>query len=109
MLNGKIDSNVEVLNTLNEKYKWIPSGNNIRPLPDVKNKKIEDIFKYEQNVTEYCAKQGYAGAITGHIHTPEIKKVNGIVYMNCGDWVENTTALVEHHDGRFEIVEWKIK
>ena len=43
MLNGKIDSNVEVLNTLNEKYKWIPSGNNIRPLPDVKNKKIEDM------------------------------------------------------------------
>lgn len=72
-------------------------------------KAVDFIFKFEQNVSEYCEKQGYAGAITGHIHTPEIKKVNGVVYMNCGDWVENTTALVEHHDGRFEIVEWKIK
>jgi UDP-2,3-diacylglucosamine pyrophosphatase LpxH len=72
-------------------------------------KAVDFIFKFEQNVSEYCAKQGYAGAITGHIHTPEIKKVNGVVYMNCGDWVENTTALVEHYDGSFEIVEWKIK
>jgi hypothetical protein len=26
--------------------------------------------------------------------------------MNCGDWVESCTALVEHQDGRFEIIAW---
>jgi UDP-2,3-diacylglucosamine pyrophosphatase LpxH len=26
--------------------------------------------------------------------------------MNCGDWVENCSALVEHHDGRWELVRW---
>jgi hypothetical protein len=26
--------------------------------------------------------------------------------MNCGDWVESCTALVEHEDGRFEIIHW---
>ena len=26
--------------------------------------------------------------------------------MNCGDWVESCTALVEHEDGRFEIITW---
>jgi hypothetical protein len=26
--------------------------------------------------------------------------------MNCGDWVESCTALVEHEDGRFEIINW---
>ena len=30
----------------------------------------------------------------------------GIAYYNCGDWVESCTALVEHHDGRFEIIRW---
>ena len=39
-------------------------------------------------------------------HHAEIKEIDGIVYMNDGDWVESCTALVEHHDGRWEIVTW---
>jgi len=45
--------------------------------------------------------------ICGHIHTPEIKAINEVLYMNCGDWVESCTALVEHMDGRFELIHWK--
>lgn len=26
--------------------------------------------------------------------------------LNDGDWVENCTALVEHEDGRFELLDW---
>jgi hypothetical protein len=26
--------------------------------------------------------------------------------MNDGDWVESCTALVEHWDGRWEIIKW---
>jgi UDP-2,3-diacylglucosamine pyrophosphatase LpxH len=44
--------------------------------------------------------------ICGHIHHAEIKEINGVTYMNDGDWVESCTALVEHHDGRWEIVTW---
>ena len=55
----------------------------------------------------YCKARGYEGVICGHIHTPEIKQVDGITYMNDGDWVESCTALVEHHDGRFELIHWK--
>jgi hypothetical protein len=33
----------------------------------------------------------------------------GTAYYNCGDWVESCTALVEHHDGHFEIVRWADK
>ena len=47
--------------------------------------------------------------ICGHIHHAEIKEIDGIVYMNDGDWVESCTALVEHHDGRWEIVTWTQK
>ena len=72
-------------------------------------KAVDFVFKFEENITGYCDKKGYAGVICGHIHTPIIKDINNIKYMNCGDWVENTTALVEHLDGRFEIIEWKIK
>ena len=44
--------------------------------------------------------------ICGHIHTPADRMIDGIHYLNDGDWVESCTALVEHQDGRFEIVTW---
>jgi UDP-2,3-diacylglucosamine pyrophosphatase LpxH len=44
------------------------------------------------------------GVICGHIHHPEIKQIGSIQYMNDGDWVESCTASVEHHDGRWEIL-----
>ena len=36
-----------------------------------------------------------------------MKSIDGIEYMNCGDWVESCTALVEHHDGTWELIHWK--
>ena len=42
--------------------------------------------------------------LTADIHRPEIKPIEEILYANCGDWVENCTALVEHRDGRLEIL-----
>jgi UDP-2,3-diacylglucosamine pyrophosphatase LpxH len=44
--------------------------------------------------------------ICGHVHRAEMKTIKDIEYMNDGDWVESCTALVEHMDGRWEIVEW---
>ena len=42
--------------------------------------------------------------ICGHIHTPVIKQLDGIVYLNCGDWVDSCTAIVERVDGAMELV-----
>jgi hypothetical protein len=69
-------------------------------------KAVDFIFKFEENLAGYCKKRGFDGVICGHIHHAEIKDINGIVYMNDGDWVESCTALVEHHDGRWEIITW---
>jgi len=69
-------------------------------------KAIDFIFQFEQNLATYCKKRGFDGVICGHIHHAEIKDINGIVYMNDGDWVESCTALVEHHNGRWEIITW---
>lgn len=42
----------------------------------------------------------------GHIHKAEIRQIDDILYCNDGDWVESCTALVEHLDGRLEIIDW---
>lgn len=67
---------------------------------------INFIFEYEKAISRYCLSKKYDGIICGHIHTPEIKNINDINYLNCGDWVESHTALVEHHNGEFEILNW---
>jgi UDP-2,3-diacylglucosamine pyrophosphatase LpxH len=69
-------------------------------------KAVDFIFQFERNLADYCKKRGFDGVICGHIHHAEIKDIDGITYMNDGDWVESCTALVEHHDGRWEIVTW---
>jgi UDP-2,3-diacylglucosamine pyrophosphatase LpxH len=72
-----------------------------------KVKKASDfLFQFERNLATYCKKRGYDGVICGHIHHAEIKEIDGIMYMNDGDWVESMTALVEHHSGAWEIVTW---
>jgi UDP-2,3-diacylglucosamine pyrophosphatase LpxH len=72
-------------------------------------KAVDFIFKFEENLARYCKKRGFDGVICGHIHHAEIKKIDGVTYMNDGDWVESCTALVEHHSGAWEIVTWTQK
>lgn len=67
---------------------------------------VDFMFKFERNLVGYCRKKGYDGIICGHIHKAEIKNIDGISYMNDGDWQESCTALVEHWDGRWEIITW---
>lgn len=62
------------------------------------------INNYEKHLADYCYKKGYDGVICGHIHTPAIKQIGSIEYMNDGDWVESCSALVETLDGNFELV-----
>jgi hypothetical protein len=69
-------------------------------------KAVDFVFKFEENLANYCKKRGFDGVICGHIHHAEIKEINGVMYMNDGDWVESCTALVEHWDGRWEIITW---
>lgn len=67
------------------------------------------INHFEDHVSDYCKDLGYDGIICGHIHVAKIKNINGIEYLNCGDWVESGTALVETLDGQFNIVEYRIR
>ena len=58
------------------------------------------IFGTENVIKKHINLRGYDCAITGHTHSPKIKES----YMNCGDWVTNCTALVEHLDGTWELL-----
>lgn len=64
------------------------------------------ISAFEEVVAKAAAGRGVDGVVCGHIHTAEIRELQGIEYYNDGDWVEGCTALVEHFDGRMEILHW---
>lgn len=62
--------------------------------------------RFETLVIEKAKEEKVDGIVCGHIHQPAMREVEGILYCNTGDWVENCTALVEHTDGRLELVNW---
>jgi UDP-2,3-diacylglucosamine pyrophosphatase LpxH len=68
---------------------------------------VSFISKFEDKVAGLARARGCAGVICGHIHTPQIRMIGDIHYLNSGDWVESLTAIVEHHDGRFELIDFK--
>lgn len=65
---------------------------------------VQYIGEYENAMMQMAWKYKVDGIICGHIHRAEIKKIRGIAYMNCGDWVESCSALVEDMEGNFKIV-----
>lgn len=67
---------------------------------------VKAIDRFETALAGEAKRRGLDGVICGHIHHAEMRTVNGVLYMNDGDWVESCTALVEHHDGRFELLDW---
>ncbi len=67
---------------------------------------LQFIENFEQAVAEEARRRGVDGVICGHIHKAEMREIQGVTYINDGDWVESCTALVEHLDGRLEILEW---
>ena len=64
------------------------------------------IGDFETHMVNHSKSLNYDGVICGHIHKAEIRNINGIEYMNSGDWVESNTALVEHHNGDWELISY---
>lgn len=67
---------------------------------------VSYVCAFEEAVAREVRRRGLDGVVCGHIHQAEIRDIGGVLYCNDGDWVESLTALVEHHDGRLEIVDW---
>lgn len=65
---------------------------------------VKYVSDYEQTIAQMARKQDVQGVICGHIHRPEIKLIGDIEYLNCGDWVESCTALVEDFEGTIRLL-----
>jgi UDP-2,3-diacylglucosamine pyrophosphatase LpxH len=72
--------------------------------------KVKDALRFidnfEQAVASEARRRGVDGVVCGHIHKVEMRTIDGVTYINDGDWVESCTAVVEHFDGRLEILSW---
>ncbi|MEK0434871.1 MAG: hypothetical protein RL369_920 [Pseudomonadota bacterium] len=67
---------------------------------------VSYITSFEQALAAEARKKGLDGVICGHIHKPEIRDIDGILYCNDGDWVESLSALVEEPSGQLRLVDW---
>ncbi len=65
---------------------------------------VSHISNFEDHIAQLARQRGCTGVMCGHIHTAADKHLDGIHYLNSGDWVESLTAIVEHWDGRFELI-----
>ena len=70
-------------------------------------KAVNYVSDFERAVAAEARRLGHDGVVCGHIHHAEIRTIDGMLYCNDGDWVESRSALVEHHDGRLELVFWR--
>jgi len=65
---------------------------------------VSFIDDYENILTTYAKKHQLDGIICGHIHKAQMREIGGIKYLNCGDWVENCTAVVETLEGEWKVI-----
>jgi UDP-2,3-diacylglucosamine pyrophosphatase LpxH len=67
---------------------------------------VKFIDRYEHSLAHEARRRSVCGVICGHVHKPEMRTIDGVLYYNDGDWVESCSALVEHDDGRLELLAW---
>lgn len=69
-------------------------------------KAVQFVADFEAAVAGEARQWDVDGVVCGHVHHAELREIEGVLYANTGDWVESCTALVEHEDGRLEVVRW---
>ena len=69
---------------------------------------VSFIGRFESTLAEEAKRRDCQGVVCGHIHHAAIRQIEGITYVNCGDFIESCTAVAEHMDGRLEIIRWQV-
>lgn len=67
---------------------------------------VNHVSNFEDHIAQLAEQRDCTGVMCGHIHTPADKMLGDVHYLNSGDWVESLTAIVEHDDGRMELIEF---
>jgi UDP-2,3-diacylglucosamine pyrophosphatase LpxH len=106
------DLGYNLLLRLNRVYNWFRAirGKEYFSLSQAIKARVKQavsfVGKFEDQIANLARERGCRGVICGHIHTPADKMIGDIHYLNSGDWVESLTAIVEHYDGRFELIKF---
>jgi UDP-2,3-diacylglucosamine pyrophosphatase LpxH len=66
---------------------------------------VQFISGFEDRVAEHARDADCDGIICGHIHVPKFQMLQDVLYVNLGDWIENTTALVEYATGELVLLD----
>lgn len=69
-------------------------------------KAVAFIGAYEEAVAGEARRHGADGIICGHIHHAADRQIGDVHYLNCGDWVESCTAIVESRAGELRLIHW---
>src|SRR5262249_38434781 len=69
-------------------------------------KAVAFIGAFEEAVAAEARRREADGIICGHIHHASDRTFDGVHYLNCGDWVESCTAIVETHTGELRVIRW---
>ncbi len=67
---------------------------------------VSHVSNFETHIAQLARSRGCVGVMCGHIHTPADRMIGDVHYLNSGDWVESLTAILEHDDGRFELMDF---
>ena len=65
---------------------------------------VSSMSNFDKNILKVAKRHNCDGVICGHIHQAEIRKIEDVLYLNSGDWIESLTALVEGYDGNWEVL-----
>jgi len=104
------DVGYQALLKLNEPVNWIRKklGRGYWSLSSYVKRNVKNavsfIGEFEKAIVRYSVTDHVDGVVCGHIHSPVIRKIEGVDYYNCGDWVESCSALVEDFDGKIELL-----
>lgn len=68
---------------------------------------VNFIGAFETALAAEARRQGVDGIVCGHIHHAAHREIDGVQYLNCGDWIDSCTAITEDAAGELRIVNWQ--
>lgn len=102
----------EVILSLNRRVNWLrgklgfPYWSLAAYLKHKAQSAVKYIDRFEHSAVQAAQRRGLDGVLCGHIHRPKLAEVDGLQYMNCGDWVESCTTIIEDHAGHMSLMHW---
>jgi UDP-2,3-diacylglucosamine pyrophosphatase LpxH len=72
-------------------------------LKDKVKEAVKFITSFEEEIVRQGVKHNCKIVMCGHIHHPEDKVINGVRYLNCGDWIENNSYII-YNDNEYTVI-----